>query len=63
MTRRYVTRPQAWVSATNVPEHQPNATVWEVERTPIDTGLFDANGTRLWRVDDREPMGFLVYRP
>jgi hypothetical protein len=32
--------------------------VYEPERLPVDTGLLDANGVRLWRVDDRPPIGF-----
>lgn len=60
MTRRYVTRPHAWVSATSVPEQLPSVTVWEDEGRPVDTGLLDASGTKLWRVEDREPIGFCL---
>lgn len=33
-------------------------TVFEPERGPSDSGLLDANGERLYRSDDRQPIGF-----
>lgn len=34
-------------------------TVYEREDAPEDTGLVDANGTKLYRVRDRVKMGFV----
>lgn len=33
-------------------------TVYEHDRGPIDTGLLDAKGRQLFRIDEREPIGF-----
>lgn len=33
--------------------------VYETDNEPIDTGLLDANGDRLFRVTEREPIGFI----
>lgn len=33
-------------------------TVFEREGGPEDSGLLDANGKRLYRVSDRQPLGF-----
>lgn len=43
---------------TNAVDYLPR-TVHEEDRKPIDTGLLDANGTKLYRVEDREPIGFI----
>jgi hypothetical protein len=34
--------------------------VIEENKKPIDTGLFDADGERLYRVEKRNPIGFVV---
>lgn len=39
---------------------RPTLTVYEAAPEPQDTGVLDANGTRLYRVEDREPIGFRV---
>ena len=58
MGRRYVTRPKGWQAAYDEYwQERPSCTVMEEDRSPVDTGLLDANGTKLWRVEDREPMG------
>lgn len=61
MTARYVAMarpPRAWVSAHEVPEDRPSCTVWEADREPLDTGLLDELGVRIFRVDDKPPIGF-----
>ena len=64
MTRRYVAlrrpvRPRAeWHD-----DHPllPSVVVVEpADRTPQPTGLYDANGVELYRVEEREPVGFLA---
>lgn len=35
-------------------------TVYEVDDEPVDTGLVDASGLPIYRVTDREPIGFRV---
>lgn len=39
----------------HAPEH---LTIYEAEDAPRDTGLLDANGTPLYRMSDRQPIGF-----
>lgn len=38
-------------------------TVHEQERAPVKTGLFDANGTPIYRVPDTQPLGFDIRPP
>jgi hypothetical protein len=54
--------PRAWLLWDDTPVQQPSCTVWEAEREPVDTGLVDPSGIRLYRVEDREPIGFRVAR-
>jgi hypothetical protein len=35
-------------------------TVYEDEDKPADTGLLDADGTKIYRVRDRQPIGFIT---
>jgi hypothetical protein len=35
-------------------------TVYEADREPTKTGLLDATGTPLFRVEDKAPFGFYV---
>lgn len=62
MTQRYVPlarAPRAWQSeGGDYWAERPTIAVWETERAPVDTGLLDASGTRLYRVNDPEPIGF-----
>ena len=37
-----------------------NVTIFEPEPCPIDTGVLDANGVRIYRVEDRDPIGFRI---
>ena len=59
---RYVAIPPtgwwAWAKAT---DYIPR-TVHEEEAKPVDTGLLDANGTKLYRVQDKPPVGFVRHR-
>jgi hypothetical protein len=38
----------------------PDLTVFENEDTPIATGLLDVDGNELFRVEDRQPIGFAI---
>jgi hypothetical protein len=38
-------------------------TVHEADRKPVDTGLLDASGTKLYRVEPANPFGFLQFSP
>lgn len=61
MRIEYVSRPvRAWVSETHSPEVLPSCTVYETDPDPIDTGLLDANGARLYRVNVRDRIGFVI---
>ena len=35
-------------------------TVLEADRDPVKTGLLTADGTPIYRIEDRAPMGFWV---
>lgn len=37
-------------------------TVFEPEKRETDTGLFDEGGRKLFRIDDRGPLGFDLSR-
>jgi hypothetical protein len=61
MRIEYVRRPvRSWVSDTDTPEDRPSCTVYEPYEDPIDTGLFDANGARLYRIETRDRIGFVI---
>ena len=58
--RRYIResaiRPQAdWLDAE---PFKPSLTVYEPDTTPRFTGLYDKDGTRLFAVAERAPIGF-----
>ena len=58
-----VTKPRSSPRMSEDWEQQPPVvqatTVYEPEDGPIDTGLVDQHGTRLYRVKDKIKMGFL----
>lgn len=54
--------PKAWVSAHDVPEHLPSCTVYEADPAPQPIGLLDADGTPIYRMQERVPMGFVGRR-
>ena len=60
---RYVALPQAPAKSSEDWENQPPVaaanTVYEQDDAPIETGLLDANGTKLYRIRDRLKMGYL----
>lgn len=59
---RYVTR--TWRDETSEGwQERPSITVSEAYDDPIDTGLLNENGTRLYRVPERQPIGFCLERP
>lgn len=66
MTRRYIPAPRARRIRAEWDDDVPLPLVIHVtepaDRTPQPTGLYDANGVELYRVDEREPVGFLAGR-
>jgi hypothetical protein len=59
MMVRYVVRPAAWTVETDYPVmERPNITVYEPVDDPIDTGILNASGQKLYRIVEREPIGF-----
>lgn len=60
MTKCYVTRPRSlWVDELESEVSEPpHLVVYEDGNEPQPTGLLDANGNELFRVVDREPIGF-----
>lgn len=61
MTTRYVTAAPAPTARewweTNAADHLAR-TVYEPESPSRDTGLVDARGAKLYRVEVRDPIGF-----
>lgn len=66
MARRYIVQPRTWF-----PDGEWNHTyicsadsisVIERETAPQPTGLLDAQGNRLFAVDERDPIGFVRFR-
>jgi hypothetical protein len=55
--RRYVIRAEWWEDAKGS-DHLAR-TVHEAERSPRDTGLVDASGSKIFAMDDRDPIGFV----
>ncbi len=66
MTRRYIPAPRARRVRAAWDDDVPLLPTLHVaepaDRTPQPTGLYDANGVELYRVDEREPVGFLAGR-
>lgn len=62
MVVRYVPlakAPASWRSEDyEVWVERPSVTVWQEEKAPVYTGLLDSAGTRLFRVEEPEPLGF-----
>lgn len=44
---------EAWDDAHGI-------TVFDPDDAPVETGLLDANGNPLYRINDRRPIGFRV---
>jgi hypothetical protein len=60
---KYVAIPRkAWVEewTGNAQPAQPTITIWEGDPQPAETGLLDSDGTPLYRVMARAPIGFRV---
>lgn len=57
--RRYVARAQ-WVEdlGEDVPDLGP-CTVYEPDEVVAWTGLYDSNGTKIYIIDERAPIGFM----
>jgi hypothetical protein len=64
MKRRYVTlsRPRMDEDEIWNTEIERNLTVYERERQPQETGLLDKHGTRLYAINDPEPIGFIHFK-
>ena len=61
---RYVSMPTEPVTAREWWEQADGSqylarTVHEEDGKPVDTGLLDASGKKLFRVEDRLPIGFV----
>jgi hypothetical protein len=50
---KYAARDYEWLDV-----EQKSLVVHEDEPTPIDTGLLDVNGVKIYRVPTRQPIGF-----
>mgnify|MGYP000930187892 FL=1 len=62
MALRYVTLrspPRAWDSDGPMAE-RPTMTVHEAVPAPQPTGLLDAHGAPLYRIEERNPIGFCL---
>lgn len=60
MTARYVAlpTPPKQYGYSEWGEPHPTMVVIDGDRAPVKTGLLDASGTPLYRVDDTVPLGF-----
>ena len=57
MSQKYVAiRPRAY--GDSLYEAEMNITVHETPLEPIHTGLLDAQGVPLYRIQERHPLGF-----
>ncbi len=55
--------PKQWMDDYgNVLGFIPTATVFERVAEPLDTGLFDIHGSKIYRITDPEPIGFHIGR-
>lgn len=60
MTRYVAIRPRSqWDIWDRPAPVQTTMTVYETDNEPEKTGLLDANGTPLYRVQDRQKVGYL----
>lgn len=60
MTTRYFTEAgDDWYA----PLPQTMTVICSDDELPVDTGLVDANGVRLFRRVEREPIGFRIRKP
>jgi hypothetical protein len=58
--RRYITQPCAIEAGDDWwPGERCSLTVHEPEGKPQDTGLLNADGTPIYRVNTRAPIGFM----
>jgi hypothetical protein len=58
VTIRYVTKAER-VDGEDGDVSYTAGTVFERDDAPRDTGLLDANGNRLYRLEQRAPIGFI----
>jgi hypothetical protein len=59
--RRYVTRPTAeWFDDAKGSDHLAR-TVHEADRSPRDTGLVDPAGSKVFAIDQSDPIGFVRF--
>lgn len=52
----YITRAGGWWETRG--RESLATTVYEDDDKPVDTGLINADGTKIYRVRDRQPIGF-----
>ncbi|MHB2265672.1 hypothetical protein [Aliihoeflea sp. PC F10.4] len=59
MTRYVAIRPTADSDWDAKATDSLASTLHETERKPIDTGLLNASGAKLYRMEDQAPIGFI----
>lgn len=58
--RRYVTRPRAVEAGDEYwTEERRTCDVFVPDGKPVDTGLLNADGTSIYRLEVRAPIGFM----
>ena len=50
----------SWWGPAKATDYLPR-TVYETESKPVDTGLLDPNGVKLYRIEKIEPIGFVSH--
>lgn len=62
MATRYVVMPTlGWWEEADAKQYLAR-TIHEEERTARSTGLLDANGVKLYAVNETQPIGFVIHK-
>lgn len=62
MTRYVAVQRRMWLSDTAVPEDRPTCQVTESDALR-DTGIVNAQGVSIFRLEERGPLGFVKTEP
>ena len=56
---RYVTKADSWYAEYHTGFTPPSIQVQEQDRSPVDTGLLNHRGEKIYRMPDAVPFGFV----
>lgn len=64
MNRRYFSAPVVGYEYWDQPNPRTTVTIYEEDRSaPVKTGLLDASGHPIVRMDSADPIGFVHFQP